>query len=213
MANQFKSGDDAAGYLFDVALRKGKAAAEREYDRLSKSIPEDQRDAFRDSINNIYDQKKLRENEGLGAAKVQRYREKAAKHMSVDYDKEFGAKPTPKPAPKPATKEAPKAAPKPVERDSFMGAAAPKPAANKPPMEQLKAPRPTESRVPVKPAAPKPETPKPAAPFSARGVSNFLGITADKPAPGSRPSIGGGAMLDLKGFPDLKQKPTGKAPK
>jgi hypothetical protein len=199
MANQFKSGEDAAGYLFDVAVRKGKWAAQGEYERLKDSIPADQRDAFLNSVNNIQNQKNLRANKGLGDAKVQRYREKADKHMPIDYDKEFGAKPTPKPTPKPAAKEAAKAAPK--------------PATTKPPMEQLKAPRPTEPRLPVKPAAPKPESPKPSTPFSARGVSNFLGITADKPAPGSRPSIGGGAMLDVKGFPDFKQKPTGKAPK
>jgi hypothetical protein len=211
MANQFKSGKEAAGYLFDVAVRKGKWAAHREYERLKDSIPADQRDAFLNSVNNIQDQKNLRANEGLGDAKVQRYREKAAKNMPVDYDKEFGAKPTPKPAPKPTAKETPKAAPKPVERDSFMGGTAPKPAVNKPPVEQLKAPRPTESRVPIKPAAK--ETPKPATPFSVKGVSNFLGITADKPAPNSRPSIGGGAMLDINKIADFKQKPTGKAPK
>ena len=197
MANQFKSGKDAAGYLFDVAIRKGKAAASEEYYRIFKSLPEDQRQQFKNSIGNIESQSSIRENEGLGAAKVQRYREKAAKHMPVDYDTEFGKKP--EPAPKPVTKPTPK----PVAKS--------KPKAAK--EENLKAPRPTESRVPIKPAAPKPaETPKYAQPFSVRGMSNFLGITPDKPAPNSRPAIGGGAtqMLDLKA-PFLK--PGGKAPK
>lgn len=189
MANQFKSGEDAAGYLFDVAIRKGKDAARKEYERISGKLPQDQVDAMYKSIQNINNQKNIADDKGLGDAKVQRYREKAAKNMPVNYDKEFGKKP--EPAPKPVAKAKPKAAEE----------------------ENLKAPRPTESRVPIKPAAPKPaETPKYAQPFSVRGMSNFLGITPDKPAPNSRPAIGGGAtqMLDLKA-PFLK--PGGKAPK
>jgi len=197
MANQFKSGEDAAGYLFDVAIRKGKDAARKEYMRISGKLPQDQIDAMYKSIQNINDQKNIADDKGLGNAKVQRYREKAAKNMPVNYDKEFGKKsePAPKPVAKPAPKPVAKAKPKAAEE------------------ENLKAPRPTESRVSIKPAAPKPaETPKYAQPFSVRGMSNFLGITPDKPAPNSRPAIGGGAtqMLDLKA-PFLK--PGGKAPK
>lgn len=118
MANQFKSGEDAAGYLFDVAIRKGKDAARKEYERISGNLPQDQVDAMYKSIQNINDQKNIADDKGLGAAKVQRYREKAAKNMPVNYDKEFGKKPEPapkpvaKPTPKPAAKVEPK---KPVE--------------------------------------------------------------------------------------------------
>jgi hypothetical protein len=115
MANQFKSGKEAGGYLFDVAIRKGKAAARDEWERIVSSLPKDQKQAFIDASIDIYEQKHIKENEGLGAAKVQRYREKAAKNMPVDYEKEFAkkpeskpvAKPTPKPAAKPATKPVP----------------------------------------------------------------------------------------------------------
>ncbi len=118
MANLFKSGEDAAGYLFDVAIRKGKAAANREWERIVGSLPEDQKKAFNNASIDIYEQKHIKDNEGLGDAKVQRYREKAAKNMPVDYDKEFGKKPEPasKPVAKPTPKPAPKAEPKkPVE--------------------------------------------------------------------------------------------------
>jgi hypothetical protein len=199
MANLFKSGKDAAGYLFDVAIRKGKAAANREWERIVGSLPEDQKKAFNNASIDIYEQKHIKDNEGLGDAKVQRYREKAAKNMPVDYNKEFGKKP--EPTPKPAAKPEPKPAVKPSTT------AKQKPAED----ENLKARRPTESRVPIKPAAPKPaETPKNAAPFSIRGVSNFLGITPDKPAPNSRPSIGEGPsqMLDLKAFPKATKRPS-----
>lgn len=140
MANQFESADEAAGYLFDVAIRKGKVKAKQEYERIYTSLPKDQQDAFLESVNKILNQKNLRDNEGLGEAKVQRYREKAAKNMSVDYEKEFAPKTEPKATSKPT--QAPPAAPKPAAKE--VANPAPKPAAKTKtePMEDEKGFRP-----------------------------------------------------------------------
>jgi len=140
MANQFKSGKEAAGYLFDVAVRKGKKAAMEEYHRIKKSLPSDQRDDFLSSAENIAGQSNIRDDEGLGAAKVQRYREKAAKGMSVDYDKEFGVKPAEKSAPKPT--QAPTAAPKPAVKEVTKPAPKPATKTKTEPMEDDKGFRP-----------------------------------------------------------------------
>jgi hypothetical protein len=170
MANQFKSADEAAGYLFDVAIRKGKVTAKQEYERLYTSLPQDQQMAFYASVNKILNQKNLRDNEGLGDAKVQRYREKAAKNMSVDYDTEFAPKSEPKAPSKPT--QAPSAAPKPVAKEVTKPAPEPVAKTKTEPMEDEKGFR----------------------PYSKQSMSGLLNIKADNPAPNSRAAIGGSTL-------------------
>lgn len=195
MANQFKSGKEAAGYLFDVAVRKGKAAAQREYERLVDSIPRDQSDDFLNSINNINRQKNISEDKGLGDAKVQRYREKAAKNMPVDYETEFAPKPQPKApskatqappaAPKPAAKEVAKPTPKPTQESSV----SPEELAFRKKMAAMKEKALSDQRAREKAGTPPPP------------MSGLLNIKADTPAPNSRPTIGGSTLQMPKFVP------------
>lgn len=185
MANQFKSGKEAAGYLFDVAVRKGKAAAQREYERLFSSIPENQLKDFNNSLISINSQKNISDDEGLGAAKVQRYREKAAKGMSVDYDTEFAPKPTVKTPPK-AT-QAPAAAPKPAAKETTE--LAPPEIRNNPFHTKMAA---MKKEALAKQKEREAAAQKKAAPVTS--VNSILKIKGDTPPAGSRPAIGGSTL-------------------
>lgn len=200
MANQFKSADEAAGYLFDVAIRKGKVKAKQEYERIYTSLPKDQQDAFLESVNKILNQKNLRDDEGLGEAKVQRYREKAAKNMSVDYDKEFAPKSEPK-APSQPT-QAPPAAPKPVAKE--VAKPAPKASTDDDPYAEAKKARRIKfkemyaqalfNRDAEKGYRPYGGSLKPKDTTAPQSMSGLLGIKADVQPENSRPAIGGSTL-------------------
>jgi hypothetical protein len=149
------------------------------------SLPEDQKKAFNDASIDIYEQQHIKENEGLGDAKVQRYREKAAKNMPVDYEKEFPKNPAVKTPPK-AT-QAPTAAPKPAAKETTnaRGFSVDEAASH----AKFQAMR-TEALAKQKEREAAAQ--KKAAPVTS--VNSILKIKGDTPPAGSRPSIGGSTL-------------------